>query len=117
MKLKKCKDCTKELPIKFFSKDRGYKDGLSAICKLCKKKRYNPKLVEWRRDIRDEAIRARDGISIRYIQDRISLYKSRSKKKNYAFDLDSQFLLQLWKQQDGLCFYTKQKMRIIHLKF
>ena len=117
MKLKKCKDCPKELPIANFSKDRSYKDGLSVRCKLCKKTRYNPKLAEWRRDIRDEALRAKDGISLRYIQDRLSMYKSRAKKSNYPFDLDSQFLLQLWKEQSGLCFYTKHKMNIIHLKF
>jgi len=112
-----CKDCQQPVSIDLFSKDHGYKDGLSVRCKVCKKKRNNPKLAEWRRDIRDEAIRAKDGISLRYIQDRISLYKSRAKSKNYPFDIDSKYLLELWKQQDGLCFYTKVKMKIVHLKF
>lgn len=114
---KTCKDCHEELPHSSFSKDKSYKDGLSVRCKVCKRKRYNPKLAEWRRDIRDEAIRAEKGISIRYIQDRLSIYKSRSKKSNYHFDLDSQFLLDLWLSQEGRCFYTKEKMNIIHLKF
>lgn len=115
--LKSCKDCKLELDTDFFSKDKGYKDGLSIRCKSCKKKKYNPKLAEWRRDIRDEALRTKDGISLRYIQDRVSLYKSRAKKSNYLYNLDSDYLLNLWKKQNGLCFYTKQKMHIIHLEF
>ena len=114
---KTCKDCCSPLDASLFSKDKSYSDGLAVRCKVCKKKRYNPQLAEWRRNIRDEALRAKDGISLRYVQDRISLYKSRAKKANYAFDLDSQYLLNLWKKQCGLCFYSKQKMQIIHLKF
>lgn len=105
------------LSLSSFSKDKGYKDGLAVRCKSCKKKRYNPKLAEWRRDIRDEAIRSSEGISLRYIQDRLSMYKARAKSKDYAFDLDSEYLLQIWKNQNGLCFYTKKPMNIVHLKF
>lgn len=112
-----CKDCSKSLSTTSFSKDKSYKDGLSVRCKPCKRSRYNPKLAEWRRNIRDEAIRAENGISIRYIQDRVSIYKSRAKKSNYLYDLDSEYLLELWKNQKGLCFYTQKKMNIVHLKF
>ena len=114
---KVCKDCKKDLPINIFSKDKSYKDGFSVRCRPCKRSKYNPKLAEWRRDIRDEALRAKEGISLRYIQDRLSSYKSRAKQKSYSFDLDSEFLLELWKKQGGLCFYTKQKMNIIHLTY
>ena len=104
--LKKCKDCGSTAV-----------EGRSLRCNPCKKKVKNPQLAEWRRDIRDQAIRARDGISIRYIQDRISLYKSRAKLECYPFDLDSEYLIDLWRSQSGLCFYTKQKMNIVHLKY
>ncbi len=115
--LKECKDCKKNLPLSSFSKDCGMKDGLCCRCKSCKKARYGSKLVEWRRDIRDEAIRAKDGISKRYIQDRISNYKSRAKSKGYAFDLDTDYLLELWKKQEGKCAYTARPMRIVNLKY
>lgn len=109
--LKKCKDCDEFIP-----NDKRYKR-CSTCSLIFKKKNKNSKLAEWRRDIRDEAIRAKEGISLRYIQDRLSLYKSRAKTKKYPFDLDSNYLLELWKNQEGLCFYTKQKMNIIHLKY
>lgn len=112
---KQCRKCKEVLSISFFSKEKRKKDGYSIYCKSCLKT-YN-KQVERRRDIRDEAIRSAEGISARYIQDRLSLYKSRSNGKNYPFDLDTEYLMTLWKQQDGLCFYTKQKMNIVHLKF
>ena len=114
-KTKVCKDCHSNLSIDSFSKDKSYKDGRAVRCKPCKKLRYNPKLAEWRRDIRDEAIRAKDGISLRYVQDRLSAYKGRAKVKKWAFDLDTGYLIELWKKQNGLCFYTKHKMNIVHI--
>jgi len=115
--IKTCRICKKQLQLDSFYKDSRSKDGLTSLCKSCKKTRDNPKQAEWRRDIRDEAIRARDGISLRYVQNCISSYKSRAKSKSYLFDLDSQYLLELWNSQNGLCYYTKQKMNIVHLKF
>jgi hypothetical protein len=110
-----CFKCKATLDLSSFSKETKRKDGLSPRCKACKKI-YN-KQTERRRDIRDEAIRATGGISLRYVQDRVSLYKSRAKSKNYPFDLDADYLINLWKNQNGKCYYTNREMNIIHLAF
>lgn len=105
---KKCKKCDKQLPTSSFGKDKSQKDKLSRFCKKCKAQ-YS-KLAEWRRDVKEEAIMAKEGIAPRFAQDRISLYKARAKKMKLNFNLTSDYLIELWKIQSGLCAYTKKKM-------
>ena len=105
---KQCNNCKDIFPLTNFHKNSNHKDGKSNKCKFCVSK-YS-KLAERRRNIRDEAIRSRDGISKRYAQDRLSYYKSRAKKKNIPFNIDSNYLVALWKKQSGKCGYTHTKM-------
>jgi hypothetical protein len=74
-------------------------------------------LAEHRRDIRDEAIKSEYGISLRYAQDIISVYKARAKNHKIDFNLTAQFLVDLWKKQEGKCFYTETPMKVNIGKF
>ena len=42
------------------------------------------------------------------IKSRVSGIRHRAKLLNCAFDLDAQHLIDLWDQQQGLCYYTKE---------
>jgi hypothetical protein len=115
MTTKKCKKCELSFSLSCFGKDKSQKDKLSRVCKKCKSK-YS-KLAEWRRDIREEAIMSEYGIAPRFAQDRLSIYKARSKKLKLDFNLTSNYLMELWKSQSGLCAYTKTKMILGHGSF
>ena len=42
----------------------------------------------------------------KFITKKLTTYKSRSKEQNRPFDLDAEYLIQLWNFQNGKCFYT-----------
>ena len=44
---------------------------------------------------------------------RLLAAKTRSIKKNIQFDLSLEFLIELWKKQNGLCYYTGLPMDLI----
>jgi hypothetical protein len=45
-----------------------------------------------------------------FIGQRVALLKNRSKKLGVPFNLDKRFLVEMYKKQDGLCFYTGEPM-------
>lgn len=46
-----------------------------------------------------------------YLSKKASEAKRRAKKYKWNFDIDSEFLLQVFSNQNGLCFYTKEEMK------
>ncbi len=49
----------------------------------------------------------------RFFWDKCSNYKHRAKIKNLDFDLDYQFLIEIYNQQKGCCYYTGIEMKLI----
>ncbi len=46
------------------------------------------------------------------LADRLYVSTIRASNKNLSLDIDLQFLLQLWEQQNGLCYYTKKPLSL-----
>lgn len=69
-------------------------------CKVCERKRLRDHHVKFKNTATLEKVIAR----------RVVVAKARAKKKKMAFDLDTDFLLELFENQDGLCYYSKIPM-------
>jgi hypothetical protein len=110
--LKQCKHCKIFLNTKKFNKRKQSKDGLQHVCKICLKSYKN----KWLSSIKEEARISQNNITLRFAKAKIALYKTRSKSKNYKFDLTADYLIELWQKQQGKCFYT-QKDLVITDKF
>ena len=106
--LKICKSCKQNLPLSNFNRRKVAKDGLQPKCKKCNKL-YK---IGWHASIKEEARAVNGQITERFANNKIALYKTRSKSKNYTFDLTAKYLIDAWKQQEGKCFYTKQDLII-----
>ena len=101
VKEKKCNMCLLQKPISEFYKQRKINSGgrkvfyLNHICKKCDNASSRSRVVE--------SIENKISASFRASQ-------SRSKKDNIPFDIDIDYLLELYKKQDGKCFYSKIEM-------
>lgn len=52
----------------------------------------------------------------RYIRSTVSRKKAHSKKYGIEFNLTYEHLLERWEGQDGLCFYTFNKLEILRFR-
>lgn len=114
-KNKKCNKCLKLLAIKNFyiktytSKSNNTKyTRYRSQCKLCDKKTqqlrkdYNNAYQRTRRK------NARINMDLPvYLSNKLSSYRRRSKQLQIPFNLTKEYLIELFKQQNKLCFYTK----------
>ena len=109
---KKCFKCEKWLDISCFNKNPQGTGGVGKMCRQC----YNshPSVIrseKWRAEKRRQALEKGDIES--YIKFRVDCIRTISKRKGVNFDLDSQYMLDLWKKQNGLCHYTRMPMKRI----
>lgn len=105
---KKCKECEIYLDIREFSKRKQSKDGFQHVCKMCLKSYKN----KWLNSIKEEARVSQGDITMRFAKAKIALYKTRSKSKDYNFNLTANYLIELWQKQQGKCFYTQRDLVI-----
>ena len=92
-----CTRCKKVQPLSLFNKrtDRVYK-GYYNRCRECSTKEGYASFKE-----KQQSVKGRLSLCLTYA-------KSRKKKKEISIDL--KFLLDVWKKQKGLCFYTNKPM-------
>lgn len=97
--LKQCYKCKQISEVSnFYKRGNGYK----SICKSCSGKRSKLKLTKL--SINNDIVF--------FLQYKLSTAKSRAKKYNMSFNLSIDFLFDLYKQQNGLCFYTNSPMTL-----
>ena len=129
-----CKNCQTHKPVEMFTKcntqtftkgniKRNYvpKDGLHAYCKECNAKRsrefrakYKEKtgISDYRGTGKVKAYPKEDRRLISAIRRKISWSKSNNKRTNKPFDIDLDYMYQLWKSQEGLCALTAFPMSL-----
>ena len=99
-----CSSCKEIFPLTkdYFYKRSDYVTGFQNRCKKCVNKnpcRYN---------------RYSDNENLElYLKDILNGIKNRSKTKKLAFDLTSEFLMELYIKQQGLCIISKKEMTFI----
>lgn len=107
--IKRCYKCGEWKDLSMFNKSYKLSGGVSKLCRKC----YNKE---------DSVIKCNQSRSRRlknsiengdfefYIRRRIGTIKSRAEKRNLDFDLDIEYLVDLWKKQNGRCFYSNIPM-------
>jgi hypothetical protein len=98
---KECSRCKIVHKIENFEikKDRTYLY-LNSFCKTCDKKRTA--------EYKNKKGSTIEGMSSFLFNN----MKRRCKEKDLICDFDKEYIIELWKKQEGLCFYTKQKMEL-----
>jgi hypothetical protein len=89
----KCSKCNNVYEIKFFKFTRN--GGYNSYCRIC----YNK-----------QNIKAINKSFKRYIKQKIKNISLRCRKLNIPYNIDCQYLIDLYEKQNGLCFYTEEKM-------
>lgn len=112
---KHCNGCNRLLPINSFYL-RNYKTCSGSNCQrprsrciACEK----IKVSEWQKlpqiKISKKEARQNDYSIKRWIQERLSAWR----KKTKLSDLTTEYLIGLWQQQEGKCYYTNEKLKIL----
>lgn len=103
---KKCFNCKTFKVIEEFSKNKWTFDGYQKLCKECfsnyssVKKGYKKKSFLLKNDFEF------------YLKNKISFLNRKSIKKNIPFNIDKDFIYELFLKQEGKCYYTK--IPIVH---
>lgn len=106
---KRCYNCCKWKDLSLFNKNPKGSGGVSKLCRNCHNNHKSVKKCEYRRNLRlKRAIKDND-IEF-YIKRRVLKLKSDCKRKGIEFNLTKEFLYNLWKKQNGKCFYTNLEM-------
>jgi hypothetical protein len=98
---KRCYKCKTWLKLESFSKNRSVFGGYQKACKDCfanydcVKKGYKKQNRKIKDNIED------------YLRAKSNNTKNRIKKKNFAFDIDGEYLLKQYQSQEGKCYYSK----------
>lgn len=106
---KRCCKCEEWKDFSFFPKNSKKSGGVGKLCKWCFNNHDSIKRYEYRRGERLKiAIKELDFSY--YIDRRMSRLKSAAKAKGIPWNLDLQYLKDIWQQQSGLCHYSEIKM-------
>lgn len=109
---KKCKKCEKLLPISNFSKNKNESDGFFYRCKSCENVRkkqfyyngYN-EVMSKKQPLRREYSKTYfNNMSIFKLRYRTS--KQRAKKMGWDFNITTDYLIELYENQKGLCYIS-----------
>lgn len=99
--MKKCKTCKEDKPFDKFNIDRKSKDGLRYNCTQCDVKRLRIRTINtWANRVIDQTKR------------RHANHQTIKNSKSGEYDLDAQFIIDLFNSQDGRCSITGLKMSI-----
>lgn len=97
---KKCYKCKTFKPLDDFSKNKSTFDGYQKVCKDCfssydsVKKSYKKKQNKLKTDLKT------------YLRNKTSNLERKCKLKNLPFDLDKDYIYNLFLKQDGKCYFT-----------
>lgn len=103
---KKCFKCKTFKPVEDFSKNRSTFDGYQKACKECfsnydsVQKGYKKKSALLKSDLKT------------YLRNKTSSLERKCREKNLYFDLDKEFIYNLYLKQEGRCYYTGEN--IVH---
>jgi len=107
---KRCFKCLEWKEFKFFNKNSTLSGKVSKMCKECFRN-YKPVIkYEVSRSTRLSSSLDSGDIEF-YLKRRIPCLKSNAKKKKLEYDLDYEYLLTLWNNQKGICYYTGLEMK------
>lgn len=67
-------------------------------CKLCKNAHNREQNLKYRKD------------AAQFIRTKFPSYRCRALEQDLAFNLTAEYLIKQWEKQQGLCFYTAQKI-------
>lgn len=105
-----CFKCSSWLELVFFQKAKHVNGGYSKACRDCR--RNYMAYAEIRRKSKNRKFYDKTGELPPYKLASIrASAKTRATKYNLAFNLDTPYLRELWKNQQGKCFYTDQSMK------
>jgi len=102
---KRCFKCKQFKDVSDFSKNRSTSDGYQKVCKNCfagyesVKRHYKNKTIKYKTTLKQ------------YFSQKVSNIRRKSEIINLPFDLDTDFLLDLYKNQDGKCYYSNIEMK------
>jgi len=117
---KKCSKCRKTLSLSNFylRPDRKKYESRCKRCKRIYQREWRTKWSNERRKIANKATldsfykHAEYNVK-RVIQHKISGWKNRAKMKEVSYDLTVDYLVKLWNEQEGRCYYTGRKMNFV----
>jgi len=110
-----CKDCNQHFPSEKMIKDKNKASGHRNLCKVCNNKRnrkrreddvtgsteaYNRRMRKFRSTMKGAILQ------------RCISAKMRAEKTGLPFDLDVEYLRDLYEKQQGLCAYTGEVMQV-----
>lgn len=107
---KRCFKCEEWKDLSLFNKNPKGSGGVGKMCRECYNSHDAVKKCEYRRSSRLKRAVKDNDIQF-YINRRTLKMKSDAKKRDIPFDLTKEFLLELWNNQKGLCFYTGLEMK------
>jgi len=106
---KKCYKCCEWKDLSLFNKSYKLSGGVAKICRECYNKEESVIKCNQSRNRRLKHAIENGDMSF-YIKRRIHSVKCKTKKNNIDFDLDSDYLIDLWEKQNGRCFYSNIEM-------
>lgn len=106
---KRCFKCEKWRDLSMFNKNPKGSGGVAKICRDCYNK-YDSVTKSEERKLSKRRNCFEDGDIDYYIRMRMYSLKNRSKKNGWEFDLENKFMINLYKQQKGVCYYTGIQM-------
>lgn len=109
--MKTCTICSQEKSIEEFTKDKHAPDGYRNQCKSCIRDRTKEQRV-WprRRESYNAAMRKYRSTAKGAIHTSYQAAKGRAKREGIPFDLDLEFVTELFEQQNGKCALTGEDM-------
>ena len=114
--MKICKTCGVEKPLTLFVKSKQNPTGYRIICKQCRNLYQKESVDKKRQHYRDyhtnyRKIKGRSECINLHSRFK-SLIKGAKIRKDFDISIDVHFLEQMWKNQNGLCVYTKLPLTI-----
>lgn len=100
--LKKCRACKNEKPLIDFSKDRRSSDGVTARCKSCFNEAARSKYKH-----ADRKVQRHYGA----VRESMWLLMSNIRHRDHDFNIDIEYLLDLWDEQEGKCYWLAIPMQ------
>lgn len=106
---KRCFKCGEWKNLGMFNKAPKLSGQVSKMCRKCHNSYPSVMECERRKALRRKTSFENGDINY-FITNRVMNVKNRVKKKKIDFDIDSEYMIELWEKQGGKCYYTKLDM-------
>lgn len=102
---KRCFKCGNWKDMSLFPRCPSLSGGVGKMCRECYNKHPSVQVLEKRRRERLRDALSKGDIEF-YLKRRSGMIRSNARKKGIVCDIDSEYLLDLWNKQTGLCYYS-----------